>query len=118
MRRGVLRRKILYSGAWNADVWLHLFPMSLADRSFDSDGNCVCVWNLPVRTVDPQDSGMERTTTETRATSLHSGKNAEKKKYLERFSQHPALPGSQLKFSDSSWTMTRLPSTSSRSPQA
>ena len=42
MRRGVLMRKILYSGAWNADVWLHLFPMSLADRSFDSDGNCVC----------------------------------------------------------------------------
>ena len=36
-------RKVLYSGAWNADVWLHLFPMSLADRSFDSDGNCVCV---------------------------------------------------------------------------
>ena len=43
MRRGVLMRKKLYSGAWNADVWLHLFPMSLADRSFDSDGNCVCV---------------------------------------------------------------------------
>ena len=43
MRRGVLMRKILYSGAWNTDVWLHLFPMSLADRSFDSDGNCVCV---------------------------------------------------------------------------
>ena len=21
------------------------FPMSLADRSFDSDGNCVCVWS-------------------------------------------------------------------------
>ena len=43
MRRGVLMRQILYSGAWNADVWLHSFPMSLADRSFDSDGNCVCV---------------------------------------------------------------------------
>ena len=43
MRRGVLMRKILYSGAWNTDVWLRLFPMSLADRSFDSDGNCVCV---------------------------------------------------------------------------
>ena len=40
-------RKILYSGAWNADVWLHLFPMSLADRSFDSDGNCVCVCEEP-----------------------------------------------------------------------
>ena len=36
-------RKVLYSGAWNADVWLQLFPMSLAGRSFDSDGNCVCV---------------------------------------------------------------------------
>ena len=44
MRRGVLMRKMLYSGAWNADVWLHLCPMSLADRSFDSDGNCVRVW--------------------------------------------------------------------------
>ena len=43
MRRGILMRKVLYSGAWNADVWMHLFPMSLADRSFDSDGNCVCV---------------------------------------------------------------------------
>ena len=48
MRRGVLMRKILYSGAWNADVWLHLFPMSLADRSFDSDGNCVCVCVWPI----------------------------------------------------------------------
>ena len=43
MRHGVLMRKVLYSGACNADVWLQLFPMSLADRSFDSDGNCVCV---------------------------------------------------------------------------
>ena len=36
-------RKVLYSGAWNADVWLQLFPMSLADRSFDSDGLRVSV---------------------------------------------------------------------------
>ena len=36
-------KKVLYSGAWNADVWLQLFPMSLADHSFDWDGNCVCV---------------------------------------------------------------------------
>ena len=43
MRRGVLMRKVLYSGAWNADVWMRLFPMSLADRSFGSDENCVSV---------------------------------------------------------------------------
>ena len=42
MRHGVLMRKVLYSGAWHADL-LQLFPMSLADRSFDSDGHCVCV---------------------------------------------------------------------------
>ena len=36
-------KNILHSGAWNADVWLQVFPMSLADCSFDSDGNCVCV---------------------------------------------------------------------------
>ena len=39
MRHGVLMRKILYGGAWNADVWLQLFPMSPADRRLDSDGN-------------------------------------------------------------------------------
>ena len=43
MRHGVRMKKVLYSGAWNADVWLQLFPMSLADHSFDWDGNCVCV---------------------------------------------------------------------------
>ena len=40
---GVLMRKLLYRGAWNVDVWLQYFPMSLADRSFDSDGNCVAL---------------------------------------------------------------------------
>ena len=39
-RHGVLMR-LLYSGAWNADVWL-LFPMSLADRTFHWDGTSVC----------------------------------------------------------------------------
>ena len=36
-------KKLLYSGAWNVDVCLQYFPMSLADRSVDSDGNCVRV---------------------------------------------------------------------------
>ena len=40
---GALMKKFLHSGAWNVDGWLQLFPMSLADRSLDSDGNCVCV---------------------------------------------------------------------------
>ncbi len=46
-------KKNLYSGAWNAAVWAQLFPMSLADRSFNSDGNCVyvivCVWEKIVK---------------------------------------------------------------------
>ena len=33
----------LHSGARNADVWVQWFPMSLADRTFDSDGNCMCL---------------------------------------------------------------------------
>ena len=45
-------RKVLYSGAWNADVWLQLFPMSLADHSFDSDGNCVCVCYMHMHMQD------------------------------------------------------------------
>ena len=43
MRHRVLMRKLLNRGAWNVDVWLQYFPMSLADRSFDSDGNCVAL---------------------------------------------------------------------------
>ena len=43
MRHGVLMRQILSSGAWNADVWLQLFLISLSDCGFDSDRNCVCV---------------------------------------------------------------------------
>ena len=43
MRHGVLMRKLLYRGAWNVDVWRLWFPMSIADRSFDLDGNCVAL---------------------------------------------------------------------------
>ena len=37
--------KLLYTGAWNGDVWLQYFPTSLADCSFDSDANCVYVFD-------------------------------------------------------------------------
>ena len=42
MRHGVLMRKLLYRGAWNVDVWRLWFPMSIADRSFDSCVNDGC----------------------------------------------------------------------------
>ena len=43
MRQRVLMKKLLSRGAWDVDVWLQYFPMSLADRSFDSDGHCVAL---------------------------------------------------------------------------
>ena len=43
MRHRVFMGKLLYRGAWSVDVWLQYFPTSLADRSFDSDGNCVAL---------------------------------------------------------------------------